>query len=214
MNAGGPRVATADGGVDLTMMYAIHDALRRDVARLLAAADDTTFPAEVLRRRWATTADQLHHHHTGEDLGIWPLLRPHLDGDPTARRQLDGMRAQHGEIDAAVAMVGQALAADPPNGSPALRRFAGLVERHLADEERDALPLISRFITAAQWKAFENGQKRALGLAGAARFFPWVLDDASPSQRSAVLALLPGPLRLLLRARWEPRYRRSLTSGL
>jgi hypothetical protein len=117
--------------------------------------------------------------------------------------------------------VGQALAARPHNGSPAaaalrteLRRFADLVERHLADEERDALPLISRFVTAAQWRAFENGQKRGLGLAGAARFFPWVLDEAVPSRRSAVLALLPAPLRLLVRARWEPRYRRALVDGL
>ena len=35
----------------------------------------------------------------------------------------------------------------------------------------------------------------------------------SPSRRP-VLASLPGPLRLLLRARWEPRYRRTLLTGL
>lgn len=202
--------------VDLTMMFAIHDALRRDAARLVLDSTDARIPAAIMRNRWAVLIEHLHHHHTGEDTGIWPLLRPHLAADPNALAALDALEAQHAAIDASVAEVEQAITAER-KGSEALaglreplRRFAELLEHHLVDEERDALPLIRRHVTETQWRAFENGQKRGLGLSGAARFFPWLLDDAEPGRRAAVLATLPAPLRLLVRHRWEPRYRRAL----
>ncbi|HEY0813142.1 MAG TPA: hypothetical protein VGE11_07655, partial [Pseudonocardia sp.] len=140
----------------------------------------------------------------------------HLAADPNALAALDALEAQRAAIDASVAEVEQAITAER-KGSEALaglreplRRFAELLEHHLVDEERDALPLIRRHVTETQWRAFENGQKRGLGLSGAARFFPWLLDDAEPGRRAAVLATLPAPLRLLVRHRWEPRYRRAL----
>jgi hypothetical protein len=197
-------------GVDLTMMYAIHAALRRDAARLVVDSADAR--VAHIDRRWSVLTGHLHHHHTGEDEGIWPLLRPHLAADPVAAEALDALEAQHVAIDAAVAAVGEALTAPRAELHERLHRFAELLERHLADEERDALPLISRHITGAQWTAFENGQKRQLGLSGAARFFPWLLDDAEPARRAAVLATLPAPLRMLVRHPWERAYRRSVVS--
>jgi Hemerythrin HHE cation binding domain len=205
--------------VDLTMMYAMHDALRRDAARLVVDSTDARVTGAIMRNRWAVLTEHLHHHHTGEDTGIWPLLRPHLAADPNALAALDALEAQHAAIDDTVAEVEQAVAAQP-GGREAravlhehLRRFAELLERHLVDEERDALPLIRRHVTETQWRAFENGQKRGLGLSGAARFFPWLLDDAEPARRAAILATLPAPLRLLVRHRWEPRYRRASGSA-
>ncbi|MBA3906590.1 MAG: hemerythrin domain-containing protein [Pseudonocardiales bacterium] len=199
------------GGVDLMMMFAIHDALRRDAARLVVAAAPATPPAR-LRPRWTLLAEQLHHHHTGEDTGIWPLLHPHLTDDPKARAKLEALEAQHAGIEAAVAAVEHAFTGDDLDSDlyGPLHRFAELLEQHLADEERDAIPLIRRYATARQWQAFENGQKRGLGLAGAARFFPWLLDDATPTLRARIIATLPAPLRLLVHVRWEPRYRRAL----
>jgi hypothetical protein len=200
-------------GVDLTMMYAIHAALRRDAARLVVDSTDARVAPARVRNRWTLLTEQLHHHHTGEDTGIWPLLRPHLTTDPTALAMLDALEAQHGALDEAVTAVDAALTGPRADLHKQLHRFAELLERHLADEERDALPLISRHIPHAQWTAFENEQKRGLGLSGAARFFPWLLDDADPDRRAAVLATLPPPLRLLARHRWERSYRRSLAAA-
>jgi hypothetical protein len=47
-----------------------------------------------------------------------------------------------------------------------------------------------------------------------AAFFAWILDGA-PGRFAAVLAQLPGPLRLLYRAVWEPPVRQGqpLVSG-
>jgi hypothetical protein len=94
-----------DGPVDLTVMYAMHHAFRRDLAALARAVpatpveDRTTWSA--LERRWTRFAEVLHHHHTGEDSGLWPLLleRVTTAGDLAARGTLEVMEAEHELID-------------------------------------------------------------------------------------------------------------------
>ncbi|MFG2856841.1 hypothetical protein ACGFZ9_40340 [Streptomyces mirabilis] len=54
----------AAGTVDLTVMYAAHDAFRRDLERLGdAAAEGTAFTPQV-RAGWDNFRHQLHIHHT------------------------------------------------------------------------------------------------------------------------------------------------------
>jgi hypothetical protein len=79
---------------------------------------------------------------------------------------------------------------------------------HLAHEERDALPLIDRSLTPAEWQAFGNDQRRRIGIRGGAQLFPWLLDEASAEQIRAVLAGLPPPLRGVTGRIWQPRYAR------
>lgn len=52
----------------------------------------------------------MHHHHTGEDIALWPRVRTHLEGRPNDLALLDVMEAEHvrigptiEDIDAAVA---------------------------------------------------------------------------------------------------------------
>jgi Hemerythrin HHE cation binding domain len=73
--------------------------------------------------------------------------------------------------------------------------LASELHGHLRHEERDALPLLDRTLTPAEWQAFGNDQRRSLGFGGAAQLFPWLLQEASPQQVKAVLAGLPPPLR-------------------
>ena len=87
-------------------------------------------------------------------------------------------------------------------------RCTGALSRHLAHEERETLPLLSRTLTRAEWHGFVADQQRKSGIRGAAQLFPWLLDEASPEQAQAVLAQLPAPLRVANRRIWRPRYAR------
>src|SRR6266508_43132 len=64
--------------------------------------------------------------------------------------------------------------------------LASALYGHLGHEERDALPLIDRSLTQAEWQAFGNDQRRLIGTGGA-QLFPWLLDEASAEQIQAVL---------------------------
>ncbi len=72
------QAAAPEGPVDMVMMYVMHHAFRRDLAAFAAAAPATPLEDRdawrALADRWELFATALHHHHTGEDAGLWPLL--------------------------------------------------------------------------------------------------------------------------------------------
>src|SRR5260370_1035312 len=71
-SSGHPRPA---GKVDFTFMYAAHDAFTRDLRRLAAAVEAGRTADPAVRTGWATLKNQLHVHHTAEDVWLWPPLR-------------------------------------------------------------------------------------------------------------------------------------------
>src|SRR3954452_23101257 len=72
------QVAAPPGPVDISMMYVAHHGFRRDLAAFAAAVRAT--PVEdrktwkALLRRWELFSIALHHHHSGEDEWLWPVL--------------------------------------------------------------------------------------------------------------------------------------------
>ena len=90
-----------------------------------------------------------------------------------------------------------------------LFRSAEALTAHCEHEEELALPLVGALVTEREWHEFGNEQRRRLGAAGAASFFPWLLDGAEEDTRRKVLGVVPPPVRLLYRAVWRPRYRRA-----
>src|SRR5258708_18635900 len=69
------RRSRSEDTVDFTLMYAAHDAFRRDLQCLTAAVGAGQTPAPALRTSWATFKNQLRVHHTAEDTWLWPPLR-------------------------------------------------------------------------------------------------------------------------------------------
>ncbi len=201
------------GDADLTVMVAAHDAFRRDLASLgrAAAAADRADPArrERVGRGWAVFKRQLHFHHTGEDQHIWPRLSERLAHSADAMSTLQAMEAEHAGIDPLLAAVDAAFA-DPGDDrlADSVDELVTALHGHLAHEERDALPLIGIALTAPEWRAVGRRLGRALGLTGAAEFFPWMLDRSPRDRAAAVLAEMPPPLRLAYRVAWRPRYAR------
>jgi iron-sulfur cluster repair protein YtfE (RIC family) len=205
------------GQLDMTMMLAFHDAFRRDLAHLARTAsrhpaqlDDPARHTAVLTG-WELFKTQLHLHHTGEDADLWPRMRTRLADRPDQLALLQAMQDEHARIDPLLDAVDGALA-DRDGGHQRLGdtvdALASELHGHLGHEERDALPLMQRSLTQAEWQGFANDQRRRFGIRGAAQLFPWLLDEASPEQVQAVLNWFPPPLRVVYRRIWQPRYAR------
>lgn len=203
------RRGARPGEVDFTMMYVAHDAFRRDLARLLAAARAGEGLSPAALATWQLFSRQLHTHHSAEDTALWPRLRAAIEVEEE-RVLLDEMEAEHSELDPRLARIEAALESRRVDGLVSeLDGLARGLSAHMRHEEDAALPLVERRIGAHGWKAFgdqirdQNG-----GIKGGALYLPWVLDGATDDVKARVLGLLPLPARLLYR-RWERTYRNA-----
>lgn len=195
------------GTIDFTMMYVTHNAFRRDLDRLAAAAGNPAGTAGI-RAGWENFKTQLHLHHSVEDSHLWPRLQRAVTGAGDLVL-LEQMEAEHALIDPLLAAVDTAMA--DPGGTAlaeALRELSTALGLHLEHEEADALPLIRKVLTPADWKAFANEMRRRQGFKGAAVYVPWILDGAPSEERRRFLGALPAPVTLLNRLLWQPRYLR------
>lgn len=199
--------------LDMTMMYAFHDALRREVERIarISARQDAD-PREVLRTAagWEMFKDYLRVHHTSEDDALWPPLQEALAEKPEDLALLDAMEAEHAAIDPLLEGVDAALA-DRDSG---LERLGGFVDAlatglggHLRHEEKEALPLIGATLDEEQWARFGELHRTRIG-SGLSRYLPWVLDSASQEWIERILGGLPAPLLAAYRDEWQPAYER------
>ena len=218
------QAATADGPLDMTMMYVMHHAFRRDLRALARAARVTPLGDRVawreLDRRWRLFAYVLHHHHTGEDEGIWPLLAGRVTEDE--RPVLAAMEAEHHLIDPLLEQCADLflrLTFDRDRNARqslvrALEGARPLLEDHLAHEEREAIPLMQRYVTPEEDERIEREHFRAgVPLRRVLEVVPWVLHKLPPEARDRVLDLTGPAYRgiwLLTRGGFARRDRRAM----
>jgi iron-sulfur cluster repair protein YtfE (RIC family) len=196
---------------DMTMMYATHDALRRELERLAhvtARPDDD--PKHILRTAagWRMFKSYLQVHHSTEDDMLWPAMREALVDGSDRMALLDAMETEHAAIDPLLAAIDATLA--DRDASP--QRLGELTDAltvelcgHLDHEEADGLPLIDATVTGEQWQAFgiEHGKRLAGDIQ---RYLPWVLEGATPDVATAVLDRMPPALQQAYRQHWQPAY--------
>ncbi|MCB5169604.1 hemerythrin domain-containing protein [Streptomyces bambusae] len=197
--------------LDMTMMFAIHDALRRElerIARITSRVDED--PRHVLSTAlgWELFKKFLTIHHTSEDLTVWPVMQEALAGRPAELELLDAMEAEHAIIEPLLADIDAALA-DRDSGQ---ERLGGLVDalytglnHHLAHEESDALALMDLTLSQEQWAEFSNEQRGRVG-ADSVRYLPWLLDDAAAERSADILGKMPEPLRNAYENEWRVAY--------
>ena len=213
------QTAAHPGPVDMTMMYVMHHGFRRDLAAFAAAASAT--PAEArstwraLAARWELFADVLHHHHSGEDAGLWPTLLERVDD--ADRQVLEAMEAEHAEIDpilTACATGFERLAhhADEDARAALAVRLCAAREslgRHLRLEETEAIAIIQRMLTNEDWEHIEETHFRAgVTFAKVLAVVPWAAHDVPGPLRRQVFAKTGRPnhiLWLLTRRGFERR---------
>ena len=212
--------ATTDPA-DTRMMGIVHGALRRD---LLRARDVIASTAPRGRQRRALgehvvwLMDFLHAHHTGEDVGLWPAVRAK---NPAAAELLDSLEADHAAIQPAAEALrsaGEQYADSTDDRSrdvlaTALDRLNQLLFPHLDREVAEAMPVVSRTLSHAEWKAIEDEQNvstksfRELGFLG-----HWLLDGLDPAGRDVVVHTVPAVPRFILVHGFAHSYRRRMAA--
>ncbi len=88
--------------LDMSMMFAMHDALRRElvqVARIAGQRGD--HPGQLLRAAlgWELFKKFLTVHHQSEDDALWPALRARVAGHPGQVALADALEAEHAVIE-------------------------------------------------------------------------------------------------------------------
>jgi len=197
--------------LDMTMMYAVHAALRRDLEQIARIAARTTDdPVRILRTAtgWQMFTGYLHVHHTCEDDALWPVMARTLAQRPDDLALLAALEAEHARIDPLLESIDAALV-DPEYGH---QRLGGLTDElvsaltaHLRHEEVDGLPLIDAVVTDQQWAAFGQEHGTRVG-ADAPRYLPWLLDGRDTSTTALILQRMPEPLRQSYQDQWRPAY--------
>ena len=186
--------------LDMTMMFAFHDALRRDVDHIARLRDRT--------EGWNLFETLLHVHHTSEDESLWPVMRQELADRPDDLALLDAMEAEHAALGPVLDSI-DAVFADGDAGAARLSELTGeldtVLRRHLQHEEDEALALIDATLTEEQWMTFGVAGQQALG-PNMPRFLPWVLDGASAETTERILDRIPESVQQAYENEWRPAY--------
>ena len=216
------QAAAHPGPVDMTIMYLMHHAFRRDLRAFSEVVPVTPLEDReawrALAERWELFAVPLHHHHAGEDTWLWPFLME--KAGPEERRTLEAMEAEHAEIDpglAACAAGFARLAAAPEADARAalavrLTAVREALGRHLHHEETETILLMQRVLTAEEWEGIDAHFKEGLSLGTLLRTVPWVMHQVPGEARAHVFATTGAAYRVLLaltRRRFERLHRKA-----
>ncbi|MEV7931164.1 hemerythrin domain-containing protein [Kitasatospora sp. NPDC088779] len=193
----------------------MHVAMRRDAARLSAAAARGSSaggwgPAAALADWFGRLRAVIDWHHHSEDEILWPFLRERLAG-------FDGggiLEQDHEALDRTMRRVADVLSARRIAELPeAAAGFENLIREHLGHEE----PVVFPAIAGLPVDEYLRVERRIIQSApGQVMTYlqPWMFDGADAASVRAVSATIPGPVRLIGRTVLERRYRRTLNPVL
>ena len=213
------QTAAHPGPVDMTMMYVMHHAFRRDLSAFAAAAAATPVTDReawaALAARWELFAEALHHHHTGEDTGLWPLLVARTDDE--GRATLQAMEDEHAEIDPILESCAEGFArlagtADEDARTALAVRLVAARERlaeHLRHEETGAIPIIQQELTPEEWERLDEEVFKAnVSFGQVVKLVPWVAHEVPRPILETLFALPGGRVHRLLWALTRGRFER------
>ncbi|MGA6166387.1 nitroreductase/quinone reductase family protein [Amycolatopsis magusensis] len=137
--SGGPPNASSPGAA----LKLVHDAFRRELSLIRKEFADSGASLGVqLRMNCLTLCQGLRNHHAGEDTAIFPYL---ADRYPEMAPTIDRLSGEHEKIAALVAQLQAVISAEgaePMTVLPEVERLTEELERHLAYEENQLIPLL------------------------------------------------------------------------
>lgn len=210
-------MTTNHGPADTRSMGIVHSALRRDLERTRMVLSSEPHPPEERRRALAAhliwMMHFLHIHHTGEDVGLWPLIRAK---NPAAEALLDRMDADHQRIAPCISALEDAARAyrdDAQAREPLLASLAELTEvllPHLRREELEMMPVVSATITTSEYQDVEHEHfvkpKSFMELGAEGH---WIIDGLGSVDREVILHVVPAVPRFILLRGFARSYRRK-----
>ena len=160
--------------------------------------------------------DFLHHHHTSEDTGLFPLVRAR---NPAAGELLDVMDADHHRIAPRITELESAATAYGSGEAGTDARLLAAVEGmeadmcpHLEREEKEMMPVVSASITHGDWTEWEQRTNvKTKGLTQLAFEGHWLLDNLDADRRDVVVHLIPAVPRFVLLTFFGGPYRKRST---
>jgi Hemerythrin HHE cation binding domain len=214
-----PRRGAPPHPPDLTVFTLVHRAMRRDAGRLARAVsglgDGESARARALRRWYGDFHAELTGHHRIEDELWFPVLAERV---PTYAEHTDRIDHEHHLLEDALAGADAALDRLAAEGGTASARgpardatceLSELVDAHLGFEDADIVPLFLRHFTEDEFVEVERRTRRMLEARRLPFAVPWIMDAATPPERSRVLGRAPVALKLVWYASRRRHARRS-----
>ncbi len=204
---------------DFGAMFAVHDAVRRDLARTVSLTGGTSpVPAEradALRARWALLHGVVAAHELAEDQALWPRLREAVPAEESGPFEVaaEQQDALFDALDRTTELLAGAQALSDRSSreelTAAAERSAVLADQHFGLEERRLLPLVAAWLDPSDWTAFVTAWAADPGPGGTAQVLPFLLDGAHPDRAASVLGRLDDGQRTQYAEKWRPAYRAS-----
>lgn len=186
-----------ENSTDVTDMYAVHDVLRHEFAKLPITVKAVEYGnadrAAIVGGHVMLMTSILHAHHESEDLLLWPLL---AERSPEAVGLLGAMESQHEEMAALVATAQSQTTswmANPGDQERAsLHTTLIALERsllhHLATEEQEVMPIVARDLSQEEYAKLGEHSRAALAPEELPIALGLILDDTSADRGAAILA--------------------------
>jgi hemerythrin-like domain-containing protein len=201
-------VQAATEPTDTSAMPTIHTFFRREIRLaggvIRRVADGDVRRARVVADHLDFVARSLHEHHTTEDELLWPTLLDRVPEELAPIVRL--MEAQHGQVDALLAEVGELRPRWAATADPADReRLAELFDRlsvHLADhleaEEQQLLPIAARALTQAEWDELGGRGRTRTRRSELSLTLGMFQYEGDPAVVAHMLAAAPPPVRWIV----------------
>ena len=195
---------------DRREMLIIHDLLRREFALMPGLVGTVPLGdrdrAGLIGDHIDTLTALLHHHHSGEDANVWPLLAGRCAESVAAL--IATMHDQHEQLAALLNALNAALAvwrvdATADSGHrlvDALDQTLSSLRMHLDDEERHFLPLLEQHISAAEWDDLVQKGSADADPAELPLLFGMLMYEGDPEIIERALAAMPADARPVITA--------------
>lgn len=194
----------SESTIDVTDLFAVHDALRHEFAglplKVKAVRDGDVDRAAIVGGHVLFMCDFLEVHHESEDEIVWPLLEERA---PEHDALVASMVEQHETIHALGNRAREQAAAwiDAPGNQERAGLHTTLIAlekellHHLAVEEQEVAPVIARDLTPEEWASVGEHSRGSMSMEQLTIALGLILDDTSAERGAVILAAMPPEAR-------------------